>query len=512
MTVLQHEMWRDEIHAWQVVAASGSLVELAANVRSEGHPGLWFLLLYPISRVTTDPGAMQLLHLGIALAVAAVVLLAAPLPAGWRALFAFGYFPLYEYAVISRNYAVGALLLFIFCALYRKRDERPLVLAGMLALLAQASAAALILSFALGLMWFADGWWSRRAARITARSAVAALVVWLVGIGLSVGQLSGARLATQPPERERQTAQQPFDPDRVLDHHHVLDVLASPWQGLVPLPRLRFAFWNSNILDGVAGGDVVQAVLSIGLLILLGTVSIRWRPALLFYVVGTSGLLAFSWLVYRGGARQSGHHLLLLMAALWLSRVMARTAAARDGAPVGSVEGLPRRAALVGLLLALNVAAGGYAVMREWRDPFSAGEDVANHIRSEGLAGLPIVGQRDVEAAVVAGYLGQPIYCQALGREVPFIRWSLASRRPISDSEALRQARLLAEERRSEVLILLRARGQAQPDRVDGAVWAGHFPRSIVPSERFELYLVPRPGPAGQLSGTAPDPRPVPRG
>jgi hypothetical protein len=33
-------MWRDEIHAWQVVVASDSLVELAANVPTEGHPGL----------------------------------------------------------------------------------------------------------------------------------------------------------------------------------------------------------------------------------------------------------------------------------------------------------------------------------------------------------------------------------------------------------------------------------------------------------------------------------------
>ena len=504
-------MWRDEIHAWQAVAASGSLVELAANVRSEGHPGLWFLLLYPISRVTTDPGAMQLVHLGIALAVAAAVLLAAPLPAGWRALFAFGYFPLYEYAVISRNYAVGALLLFIFCALYRKRDERPLVLAGVLFLLAQASAAALILSFSLGLMWLADAWSSRRMVHTRPAPARAALALWLVGIVVSVWQLSGARLVMQQANPERRMHLQPFDIERIFDHTYVLDVLATPWQGLVPLPRLRFAFWNSNILDGVAGGDILQAVLSIGLLILLGTLFIRCRPALLFYVAGSSGLLAFSWLVYRGGLRHHGHHLLLLMAALWLTRVMGRSEAA-DGAPSRSVEGLPRRAALVGVLLIANVVAGGYAVARDWHDPFSAGQEVARFIRAQGLAGLPIVGQRDVEAAVVAGYLGQPIYCQALGREVPFIRWSLASRRPIEDSEALRQARFLAEERRSEVLILLRARGQAQPDRVDGAIWAGHFPRSIVPSERFELYLVPRPGPAAQLSGAAPDPSPVPRG
>jgi hypothetical protein len=34
----------------------------------------------------------------------------------------------------------------------------------------------------------------------------------------------------------------------------------------------------------------------------------------------------------------------------------------------------------------------------------------------------------------------------------------------------------------------------------------------MVPSERFELYLVPRPEAAATLSEVAPDPGPAPRG
>ena len=512
VTALRHEMWRDEMHAWQAVVASDSLLELAANVQSEGHPGLWFAVLYPVSRVTSDPVAMQLVHLGIALAVAAVVLLAAPLPAGWRVLFVFGYYPLYEYAAISRNYAIGGLLLLVFCTLYGDRWKRPLVLAGVLALLAQASAVALILSFALGLMWLADAWSSRRMVHTRPAPAGAALALWLVGIMLSVWQLSGGRFVMQQANPERRLHLLPFDIERIFDHTYVLDVLATPWQGLVPLPRPQFAFWNSNILDCMANGDVLQAVLGIGLLAALGSLFLRCAPAFLLLAVGSLGMLAFSLLIYRGFLRHHGHFVLLLMAALWLRRVLQHGAGGREGAAVSSGGPQPWGAVVVSALLAVNAAAGAYAVIREWREPFSAGQDVASFIRSQGLAGLPIVGQRDVEAAVVAGYLGQPIYCQALGREVPFIRWSLASRRPIEDAEAFRQARFLAEERRSEALILLRARGQAQPDRVAGAVWVGHFPRSIVPSERFELYLVPRPGPAAQLSGAVPDPGPVPRG
>lgn len=512
VTVARHEMWRDEVHAWQAVVAADSLVDLASNVRTEGHPGLWFAVLYPVSRVTSDPGAMQLVHLAIALAVAAVVLLAAPLPIGWRVLFVAGYFPLYEYCAISRNYAVGALLLFVFCGLFGTRSKRPLVLAGVLALLAQASVHALILSVSLGLMWLADAWSSRRVARVRSGPAGAALALWLLGIGVSVVQLSGARQALQPFDPERRMVLQPFDPERIFERDHILDVLATPWQGYVPLPKPRFAFWNTNILDKVANADVLQAVLGIGLLGVFGSLFLRCGPALLLYVVGSGGLVAFSWLIYEGSLRHHGHLLLLLMAALWLTRVIGRTDFGRDGAPPESVEALPRRAALVGLLLVVNVAAGGYAVARDWRDPFSAGREVADYIRAHGLAELPIVGQRDVVAAVVTDYLGQPIYCPALGREVPFLRWSVASRRPVDDAEAIRQARDLAARQHSEVLVILSMSRARRPDRIDGATRLRVFRRSIVPSERFELYLVPRPGPAAPSSGAAADPGPVPRG
>lgn len=500
-TVARHEMWRDEMHAWQAVVASDSLRELAANVRTEGHPGLWFAVLYPVSRVTSDPGAMQLLHLGIALAVAAVVLLAAPLPVAWRVLFVAGYFPLYEYCAISRNYALGALLLFAFCALYGARVRRPLLLAAVLFLLAQASAIALILSFSLGVMCVADARSSRLEAPIRRGPAMAALGVWLVGIVVSVVQLSGARVVLQS-----------FNHSQTLAQSRVLDVLSGPWRGCVPLPRLQLTFWNSNILDGVANADVLQAVLGVVVLVVLGSLFVRCGPALVLFAVGSLGMVAFSLLIYRGQLRHHGHIVLLLMAALWLTRVMQRGAGGR-GRAAGAVGGTLRwGAVVVSVLLAANAAAGAYAVAREWRDPFSAAREAAAFIRAQGLAGIPIVGHRDVQVAAVAGYLERPIHYPALGREAAFLPWKVGWRRPVDDAEAIRQAIDLAARHQSEVLVVLSMSGARRPDRIDGATRIRAFRRSIVPSERFELYLVSRPEPPVPSSGAAPDPGPAPRG
>ena len=101
--LLRHEMWQDEWQAWLLAKESLSLPELFRNLRYEGHPGLWHLGLYLVSRVTPDPLGMQLLHLLVATASVYVFLRYSPFTRLQKILFILGYFPFYEYAVISRN-------------------------------------------------------------------------------------------------------------------------------------------------------------------------------------------------------------------------------------------------------------------------------------------------------------------------------------------------------------------------------------------------------------------------
>ena len=62
-TIFRHEMWRDEIQAWMIASDSTSLPNLFHNLRYDGHPALWYLLLYAVSRFTQRPVAMQVVHL-----------------------------------------------------------------------------------------------------------------------------------------------------------------------------------------------------------------------------------------------------------------------------------------------------------------------------------------------------------------------------------------------------------------------------------------------------------------
>ncbi|MEX0741459.1 MAG: hypothetical protein WD079_01595, partial [Phycisphaeraceae bacterium] len=145
-----HEMWRDEWQAWMLARDSVSFLDLLRNLRHEGHPPGWNFLLFVFSRWTRDPLVMQGAHLAIA--ATSVYLIARYSRLAWlhKVLLAFGYFLAYEYAVIARQYGLGALALFAFCALVPVRQRHPIAVFFALLVLASTSAYGLILSVAAG--------------------------------------------------------------------------------------------------------------------------------------------------------------------------------------------------------------------------------------------------------------------------------------------------------------------------------------------------------------------------
>ena len=93
--VFNHEMWRDELQAWMIARDSSSLIDLYNNLRYEGHPSLWYIFLYAITRFTDNPLAMQLFHLLIASGTIYVFAKFSPFTKLQKILFTFGYFPFY---------------------------------------------------------------------------------------------------------------------------------------------------------------------------------------------------------------------------------------------------------------------------------------------------------------------------------------------------------------------------------------------------------------------------------
>ena len=124
-TSTRHEFWRDEVRALWIARAAHSPLDIF-RIRNEGHPALWYLLLYLCKSIVDSPLVLPVLSITIAFAAVVLFLFRAPFPLWLRALFIFSALPLYEYSVMARNYGISMLLFFIAAALYRERDEHPL--------------------------------------------------------------------------------------------------------------------------------------------------------------------------------------------------------------------------------------------------------------------------------------------------------------------------------------------------------------------------------------------------
>jgi len=70
---LHHAMWRDELQIFMLAVDSSSPWSLLLKLKYEAHPGLWHLLVWVITRVTSDPMWMQVMHIGLTIGVWVII-------------------------------------------------------------------------------------------------------------------------------------------------------------------------------------------------------------------------------------------------------------------------------------------------------------------------------------------------------------------------------------------------------------------------------------------------------
>lgn len=477
----RHELWRDEATSWLLAAEVGSWAELRSELAWGGHGYLWAVLCWGLRAVVASPRAMQLLNLTLASATVWVLVRRAPLPRRERLLLAAGYFFSYEYAILSRDYAAGSLLIVLACAATAARKPA-LALGSALCLLFQSTLYGLVLGTTIAAGWLLDRWQGREGLPLPPRREL------LLGGGLAAAGAVAGVLQVLPA------------PGGVLDRWHTdwmpwraARALRIPWRAFVPLPAPELQFWNTNVLDP---WPAVQTVAGLATLLVAVAFLRRSRPALLTFGLGTGALLALSYTKFHGSARHHGHLWLLFVAALWLGGGLPR-ARRRDW----------RRPALLAFLT-VQVAAGLFASWIDWRHPFSNGAAAARSIRERGLQDLVLIGFRDSAVPAVALPLGQPLYMPSVGRFATRPDWG--PRRKVDLTDLRCEARGLAESRGRDVLLVL---DTEQVPRWPEASLIGSRLGAIVGGEDFHLLRLHRDRLAATAgrSGCAPaEARPTP--
>src|SRR5581483_7272303 len=243
VNILHHGMWRDEMQVWSLCQHSHSLLQLVYLKRYEGHPDLWYVLVFLVSRVFPHPVGMQLLNLAIATAVTYLISRYSPFARYQKVLIVFGYFLFYEYSAISREYEIGILALFAFCAAFRPGPKKNyIVLAILLSLMAESNIYALILSVCLALMMLVEAFQSQKPQEfLFPRAAYMAGSIILFALAVSAS-LFEIRLPSGAG----------WDPTADIVGHaraNYLPGMEMIWKAFVPIPKTgTLHFWNTNLL------------------------------------------------------------------------------------------------------------------------------------------------------------------------------------------------------------------------------------------------------------------------
>ena len=441
-----HEMWRDEMQAWLIARDAPSVFELFNILkRYEGHPSVWHLGLYVLQFFTSSPIIMQPYHLLIATATIFVFARFSPFTRLQKTLFAFGYFPFYEYAIICRNYAIGILLLCLFCTLFSRWKKKFPLVGVILFVLAHTSVHALIIVISIGLLLLLEILLtSDRPSRLHIGIGFALI---LTGIITAIYQIApSADQGTRPGWTT------------TLDWHHLQNVLNLIQRAFFAIPRSMMHFWNTNFLDPIPSSALIKLALSALTLLYLITLLLRKPTVLMMYLCGTTGLLAFFYTKYFGAVRHHGFLFMLFIAAVWISHYSYE--ARRLPNPLKTTSwGLAKAFNIVLVfILIIHVVGGVTAAKLELTHPFSNGKAVARFIVDEKLDDMLIAGAAPDDLTLeVLGYLEKDeFFYPRSDRFGSFGVWDMAWRRgrSLHVGEVLRRIQRLADERGEDILIV----------------------------------------------------------
>jgi len=416
--ILNHEMWRDELHCWLVARDAHSFAQLYQNRSYDGHPVLWYALLYILTWFTVSPVAMQVLLLILAAGSVYLFNRFSNFTVLQKVLFSFGYYSIYEYSIIARSYSLGFFLVILFCSLYVNRGRNVAWLFLVLILLANTSAFGLGLSVCFAGVLLFDWFSNRKKAEwkaVSLRFFSCWFVLFLVGAALSVMQ-------TLP--RKDNTLMQPHL-SLLADKDRMKVVLSKLSEAYLLIPEIRsLPYWVSSQSDTFVRSDIKPSILISIILLTAATIVLARKPlAVLLYWTGTVVVICLLGLTLTLGPRHTGHLVTILVAALWLSDYFPERHFESSVLVGVSRWGRKIQNGFVILIFGAQTIAGIAIYTTDLEKPFSASKGAANFIREHNLASLPIVGTPDWASENFAALLNTRIYYPERMEFGSFVIW-----------------------------------------------------------------------------------------
>lgn len=432
--IFNHEMWRDEFQAWMIATASSGLGSFFTNVAYEGQPFLWHFLLFIGSLFSDNAVVMQAIHLIIATATAFLIFKYAPFQKWQTVLLVFGYYFFYEYAQISRSYALGGLALIGFCILFRKPSENIIWIGVVLALLANSSTHGFMLAVSLSGIVLLGYLFKRYSIPSTKNLGIGASIA-IVGILLAI-------IFIYPQEDNGYSVMWA----KGYDAKRLGLAISTIYKSYFPVPDFsKVAFWNTNILLN----DPFDALPFLGVLcFLIPLLAFRKYPLVLILFLGaTIGLTAFNYLTLLLYQRHVGALFLLLIVCIWLYY---------DRTPKEKPQGLDlwsewSMTGFFSLLLVLNFIAGLFAFYTDLTKPFSNSKKISTYLLQEKFKKMPVVGWSDFVGSSLPALINRPVFYPERNEEGTFIIWD-KKRSGKQLNDVLQKMDQLCKQRKTNIL------------------------------------------------------------
>lgn len=383
--LVHHEMWRDELNAWGLVVASPNPVKLYQHIRYEGHPSLWYILLWFPSRFTSSPVAMQCLQALVGIGIYLMIALRAPFSRIEKVLLYMSYFISFEYTVMSRMYGVCVLLVFVYAYRRSRYPHQVLLNTVLLALIANTDMVGLILSGALLFEYAIASYGSYRRGELAVRKLGLGAAIYVAGV-------AAVALALRiSPNISWRTTGRPFE--SASDPRHfgraVVNYILLPWMPIsTTFPN---HFWNPWVEPPTE--HLWMFALATVIVLMYAYIFRRdWLLGSIVFLAITVAIL-FGHFVYMGSTRHWGIGVVALLAALWMQRYRR-----------------PQFSVLVIALLAFSSVSGVQAAIAQWHHPFSQARNTIHWLRDHNLENAAIVGSKDTSVAGIAIQMQRPMY------------------------------------------------------------------------------------------------------
>ncbi len=483
IAIINHVLWRDEMQGWLVAINSGSLIDLWRKNAPSGHPVLWSLLIYLVKDITQTPMSMKILHWLLGSFAIIIFWLKSPFPTWQKTLFIFGFFPFWEYYIISRHYVISELLLFLFCSTYNFRKRSYIPAALCIGLLTNTQALAWSIAFACGITLLFDWLSNSNQRKAFLRKGLWSADLFISLIIVSLLSIFGAFSLLQVADKAGVISSFPFDPRQFLK---ALGQILGGYTLIIPDSRKWLDLFVCACL---------------ALLLIASTLSFvrKSKSGLVFFISGSSFLFLFNYFLYIGsGARHYGYFFLILIGSLWITLQEKNDLIDNELNSTKSIyinlsKIFPK---IFVLCLSIHLATGIHFMLNAFNQPFSAGKATAEYIEQKGWEDEYLFGSRDNVVSVVSGYLNKDIYYPELQDFGTYAQWN--KRKPIKREEVLKEVEIFFKKNENiNRLLLVLNRDSALLDLAPGdkinykniQITADEkFENSWHDTERFFLY------------------------